>query len=291
MVQITMASRPWWNRKRTPPTATGATAGLGMQVQRAAARLPTRPAVMPPSMTSPEPVTRREASEAGKSTPSATSEPGPVRPAAPLARRWRGRPAGRCGHPPGRPAGSLSQIGVPMVPGWTELTRKPSRAAAHSGATDLAESRTVPWWRSSRPNRPSRAGRPRTASGRRSRCRRRGASRAWRASPKGNAVQVGRRLPAPIGQRHAHGRAHDADARVGHQDAQAAEQALGSAATSAQRASSVTSWWRKRASRPSSGAVRPAPRRARRPGPWGRPWRLRAPGFPHRRRRCRARRL
>ncbi len=38
----------------------------------------------------------------------------------------------------------LSQIGVSMMPGWTEFTRTPSLASAHSRATALVSSRTAP---------------------------------------------------------------------------------------------------------------------------------------------------
>ena len=39
---------------------------------------------------------------------------------------------------------TVSQIGVSMIPGWTEFTRMPSLALAHSMATPLVNSRTPP---------------------------------------------------------------------------------------------------------------------------------------------------
>ena len=46
---------------------------------------------------------------------------------------------------PGVPDGMIdSQIGVSIRPGWTEFTRPPSLALAHSMAIDLVKSRTPP---------------------------------------------------------------------------------------------------------------------------------------------------
>ena len=100
---------------------------------------PTRPAVIPPSITNSDPVMWLDASEHRNSTPLAMSSAWPALPIGTVASAILFGSSGAFA-----PGGSLVQIGVSMTPGCTEFTRMLSRAAAHSSAIDLANSRTAP---------------------------------------------------------------------------------------------------------------------------------------------------
>src|SRR3954471_1615127 len=103
----------------------------------------TPPAFIPPSMTSSVPVTYFEASDARYKTPAAISIACPARPSGvAILARSSGSIGAFC--PSAAPAGILPQIGVSIMPGWTELTRMPSPNEAHSIAIALANSRTPP---------------------------------------------------------------------------------------------------------------------------------------------------